>query len=252
MMSLLLTLIVGLFILIGSILGNFFKKNKKFNDLAIGLAMGVMILLLILDIIPEGYEALQESISNIAIFILLASATIGFVGLKLLDKFVPHHEHEALHHHHHNSDKCHNEHLEHVGILASVAVVIHNIIEGMTLYITSSTDYKSGILLCIAIGLHNIPLGIIISSTLQSKKEIIINSIVLSLSTFIGGLIAFFISSVLPELIVGILLALTSGMILYIVFLELLPQVIYNKDKKYSILGIILGVIILIISSLLG
>ena len=252
MMSLLLTLIVGLFILIGSILGNFFKKNKKFNDLAIGLAMGVMILLLILDIIPEGYEALQESISNIAIFILLASATIGFVGLKLLDKFVPHHEHEALHHHHHNSDKCHNEHLEHVGILASVAVVIHNIIEGMTLYITSSTDYKSGILLCIAIGLHNIPLGIIISSTLQSKKEIIINSIVLSLSTCIGGLIAFFISSVLPELIVGILLALTSGMILYIVFLELLPQVIYNKDKKYSILGIILGVIILIISSLLG
>lgn len=252
MVELFITLLVGLFILLGIVLGNYFRKNTRFIDISIGLATGVMLLLLVLDIIPESYEILNDNISNISIIVLIISTIVGFIILKLLDKFVPHHEHEALHHHKHNDEKCHNEHLEHVGILASVAVVIHNIIEGMTLYITSVQDIKSGILLMIAIGLHNIPLGIIISSTLQTKKEIIINSIILSISTFIGGLLALLISNILPEIVVGILLSITLGMIIYIVFMELLPQIIYNKNKKYNILGIILGIIILVISSFLG
>jgi len=250
--SLLFTLLVGLFILLGSILGNFFRKNKKFIDLAVGLAVGVMVLLLILDIVPESYELLSDSCNRLGIVVLLLGTIVGFILLKLLDRFVPHHEHEAHHHHHHSDDKCHNEHLQHVGILASIAVIIHNIIEGMTLYVTSLSDTKSGMLLMLAIGLHNIPLGIIISSTLQSKKEVIINSIVLSLSTFVGGIIALLISSSLPVLVEGLLLSITVGMIIYIVFDELLPQVIHSEDKKHSILGIIIGIIILLISTLLG
>lgn len=254
MKALLITLLVGLFILVGAILGNILKNNKKFIDISIGLALGVMILLLILDIIPEAYELLSDSIDYklVTIAILLISGLVGFLGLKLLDSFVPHHEHESLHHHNHKNDKCHNEHLEHVGILASIAVIIHNIIEGMTLYVTTIQDFKSGILLCIAIGLHNIPLGIIISTTLQSKKEIIINSIVLSLSTFVGGLMVFFVSDIVSNGLVGILLSITFGMLSYIIILELLPQIIYNKNKKYNIFGIVLGVLIIIISSLLG
>ena len=251
-MALFITLLVGLFILIGAGLGNSFKKNTKFIDLSVGLALGVMVLLLILDIIPEAYESLSENLSGITIIILISSLAVGFVSLKLLDKFVPHHEHESHHHHHHNDDKCHNQHLEHVGILASIAVVIHNIIEGMTLYITATSDIKAGLLLCLAIGLHNIPLGIIISSTLQTKKELVINSFVLTISTFIGGLIVFLISGMISETLVGILLSLTSGMIIYIAFIELLPQIINSKSKKYGIIGIILGVIILVLSTLLG
>ncbi len=251
-MALIITLLVGLFILIGAGLGNYFKKNSKFIDLSVGLALGVMVLLLILDIVPEAYEALSENLSGIAILILISSMVVGFVGLNLLDKFVPHHEHESHHHHHHHDEKCHNEHLEHVGILASIAVVIHNIIEGMTLYITSTSDIKSGLLLCLAIGLHNIPLGIIISSTLQTKKELVINSFILTISTFIGGLIVFLISGMISETLVGILLSVTTGMIIYITFIELLPQLIHSNNKKYGVIGIIIGVIILVLSTLLG
>ena len=233
-MALIITLLVGLFILIGAGLGNYFKKNSKFIDLSVGLALGVMVLLLILDIVPEAYEALSENLSGIAILILISSMVVGFVGLNLLDKFVPHHEHESHHHHHHHDEKCHNEHLEHVGILASIAVVIHRL------------------LLCLAIGLHNIPLGIIISSTLQTKKELVINSFILTISTFIGGLIVFLISGMISETLVGILLSVTTGMIIYITFIELLPQLIHSNNKKYGVIGIIIGVIILVLSTLLG
>ncbi len=254
MKALLITLLVGLFILVGTILGSILKNNKKFIDISIGLALGVMILLLILDIVPEAYELLNDSFNHqlLAFIILLISGIVGFFGLKILDHFVPHHEHEALHHHQHKNDKCHNEHLEHVGILASIAVIIHNIIEGMTLYVTTVQDFKSGLLLCIAIGLHNIPLGIIISTTLQNKKEMIINSIILSLSTFVGGLIVFLVSDIVNNSVVGILLSITFGMLAYIIILELLPQIIYNKNKKDNFIGIILGILIIIVSSLLG
>ncbi len=253
MIALLLTLLVGIFIVVGIILGNKLKENKKFIDIAIGIAFGVMTILILLDIIPEAYEMLYNSTKNIiGIIILIISTIIGFLILKLLDSFVPHHEHEALHHHKHKNEKCHNEHLEHVGILATIAIVIHNIIEGMTLYVTAYNNTKAGLLLCIAIGLHNIPLGIVISSTLQRKKELIINSVILALSTFTGGLIILLVNKLISDMLVGILLSITLGMIIYITFMELLPQIIFNKDKKDSFLGIGLGVVLILISMFLG
>ena len=251
-MALLLTLLVGLFILLGTFLGSRLKSNQKFISVAIGLAFGVMIVLIVLDIIPEALENLKTNPWWIGIAIMLITTMIGFFTLKLLDSFIPHHEHEALHHHRHKTAKCHNEHLEHVGILATIAIVIHNIIEGMTLYVTASQDLKAGVLLCLAIGLHNIPLGIVISSTLQKKKELIVDSLVLALSTFVGGLAMMLVSKVVTALVVGLLLALTLGMMIYITFDELWPQIFYNKDKKDSILGIALGVVILLLSMFIG
>ena len=82
MKALLITLLVGLFILVGAILGNILKNNKKFIDISIGLALGVMILLLILDIIPEAYELLSDSIEYkwLAIVALIISGIVGFVS----------------------------------------------------------------------------------------------------------------------------------------------------------------------------
>ncbi len=243
MNSLLVTLLAGVFILIGIILGYCLKKKDKFIDISIGLAFSVMVILAFSHILPECYEALDKNILRVLIYML-----IGFMLLRLFDHLVPHHEHEEHSHKH----ECHTEHLEHVGILTTVAIVIHNIIEGMTLYITSTNDFKSGILLAIAIGLHNIPLGIMISSTLKGKKQIIINSIILTLSTFVGGLIIFFITSNINEMIVGCLLAITVGMISYIIKDELLPSIIKGNNKKYNVLGMIIGIVILIISHFIG
>ena len=250
MIAIILTLIVGLFILMGIYLGNKLKSNKKFIDISIGLAFGVMSLLLLCDVIPEAYELLYEQMKMKGIFLLVICTIIGFFILKLLDHFVPHHQHEALHHHNHYNDKCHNEHLEHVGILASVAIVIHNIIEGMTLFITANNDLKAGLLLCLAISLHNIPLGIVISST--SHKKTTISNIVLGLSTFIGGVIILLVSNIMTDLFVGILLCLTMGMLIYITLVELWPQIFFNSKKKDSLIGIALGMLIIVISMLLG
>ena len=249
--ALTLTLLVGLFILGGSIIGIILKKNKKIIDLGVSIAFGVIITLIAVELIPE---ILESSIDNMGTFwgivISLVLAFLGFVILQQLDMFIPHHEEEDHHHKH----KCHDEHLKHIGIITSIALILHNIIEGMSLYITTYTDIKMGLLLFIGIGLHNLPMGLVITSSFineYDKKKILIISLIVSLSTTIGGLFIF-ISGIESELIMGLLLSVTLGMLIYIVFCELLDQVLKIEDKKISIIGVIVGIIILLISIMFG
>lgn len=254
--ALLLTLLVGLFILLGSFIGLNYKDNKRFTDFSISVAFGVIISLILFELLPETFEVLNGEIGVVrTIFVIIILSLIGITLLKLLDLFVPHHEHEVHHKHQHSSDKCHNDHLYHIGIMSSIGMIAHNIIEGMSLYLVSSTSLISGILLCIGIGLHNIPMGLVISSTLTSsnfsKNKVLKISLIVSIATFIGGILMFMIGGV-NELVEGILLGLTLGMLIYISIFELFHQIYHMKNKKITITGIIIGIILLVISILLG
>ena len=254
--SLALTFVVGLFILLGSVFATKFKDNKRFTDFSISLAFGVILALIFLELIPETYEVLRGELSlfrTISCIIILV--LIGIFLLKILDNFIPHHEHEAHHSHKHKNDDCHNNHLNHIGLISALAVIVHNIIEGMSLYLVATTDTISGLFMCIAIGLHNIPMGLVIASTLYnsnySKKDTFTISLVVSLSTFIGGLIMFILGGVIP-LIEGILLGITLGMLIYILVFELFHQIYHMKNKKICNIGIAFGVIILVLSIAIG
>ena len=254
--ALLLTLLVGLFILLGSFIGLNYKDNKRFTDFSISIAFGVIISLILFELLPETFEVLNGEIGVVrTIFVIIILSLIGITLLKLLDLFVPHHEHEVHHKHQHSSDKCHNDHLYHIGIMSSIGMIAHNIIEGMSLYLVSSTSLISGILFCIGIGLHNIPMGLVISSTLTSsnfsKNKVLKISLIVSIATFIGGILMFMIGGV-SELIEGILLGLTLGMLIYISIFELFHQIYHMKNKIITITGIVIGVVLLVISILLG
>lgn len=249
--ALILTIIVGLFILGGSIVGFVFKDNKKIINLSISVAFGVMIALIAIELVPEVLEIMIEYLDKgKGLLIAVLLAFLGFIILQQLDAFIPHHETENHKHKH----KCHDEHLKHIGIMTCITLVLHNAIEGMGLYITTVTDFKMGFVMCLGIGLHNLPMGLVITSMLfneYSKKKIMIISLLVSLATALGGFFIFF-SGLDSELIMGLLLSVTLGMLIYIVFCELLEQVMNMEDKKMNIIGIASGIVILIISVLLG
>ena len=62
MKELLLTLIAGLFFLIGVVINKINKGSKKVISFSIGMAFSSLILLLITDIIPETFELLENKI----------------------------------------------------------------------------------------------------------------------------------------------------------------------------------------------
>lgn len=247
-MRLFITLLVGLFTVVGSMLVFFTKNNKKFINFSICLAFGVMITLGVLELLPESYELITAHINTpYNIMMLLLCIGVGIMVLKTLDSFVPDHNHD------HKHDKEHKLNLFHIGIISSIALVLHNIIEGITLYSALVMSLNSGIMMGLAIGIHNIPLGMVISSTFykktSSKVKTVIISTIISLSTFVGGLLAYICSGyVMSELLEGILLAVTLGMIIYITVFELLAQIKEIKNKKFSIGVILIGIIVMLIS----
>ena len=249
--TLLLILFIGLFILLGSILGYTFKKNNKIIDICISIAFGVIMTFIAISLIPD---ILEKSLEYLGIWkgILISSilAFLGFIILQQLDLFIPHHDEKDKRHNH----KCYDEHLKHIGIIFSIVLIIHNIINGMNFYIITNSSIKLGLFSGIGIALQNISMGLLLTAafinTLDKKKTIII-SLVISLFTFLGGLIIF-ISGLNSELIMCLLFAVSLGMFVYIGFCELLEQVLKIEDKNTKFIGIATGIIIVIISVIFG
>jgi ZIP family zinc transporter len=240
--GLVLTLVLGFFIIIGAFLMHIFENKERFLVISLSMAFGVMASLIFLELLPESFEIFNEKYSSIiSIAMILIFSIIGFLILKILDKFIPDHE---------DDDEAN---LIHVGIVSSIAIILHNIIEGMAIYNTFNTSINLGILLSIGVGLHNIPLGMVLSSTfyksLSNKKKSNVIIFLISTSTFVGGLIMCIFNNVFKnEFIIGLLLSITVGMLVYINIIEILPKLIKSKDKKMIITSIIVGILILFVS----
>jgi ZIP family zinc transporter len=237
-LALLTTALLGVFILIGVLISYFFKKSEKIVLYSIGLAFGVIVMLIFTDLLPEIIECIPIS----KVYIPIVSVVIGFLMLRVLDNFVPDHE---------NKEKKDN--LIHIGVMSSIALGLHNIIEGMAIYSSMLSSTKLGLALTLGVGFHNIPLGIVIGGAFyqsnNDKYKSILNILLVSLTTFVGGLLMFMLNiNELSPIIEGILLSITLGMLLFIVLDELLPKVKKNIKNKAIISGITTGIIILLIS----
>lgn len=245
MFGLIMTFLSGLSILIGTIIVLILKNSKKLTDFSISMATGVMITLLIFELIPESFELLEFNYLTSGILIIILSL-VGILLLKILDIFIPDHDHE---------DSVSNENLLHIGIVSSAALILHNIIEGTAIYSTSIASNELGFLLTVGICLHNIPLGIMITSTLfkssNTKKKNIAILVLISLSTLLGGILMFVLSGIINNTIRGILLSITTGMIIYIIIFELIPEILTKSNKRIKFSGIITGIVIFLTTLIL-
>lgn len=238
-MALLLTLFSGLFFLVGIIIYKYSNNKIMLTHASIACAGVVIIGLVCFDLLPEVIESGKWWMS---LFIIL-----GFVILFILDRLVPHHEHE---HHEDDEEKIdHVLHMEHISTVTITALLLHNMIEGMALYGVASNNIKSGLLMLLGIGLHNLPFGFQIGSFGKNKENRGLICL-LVLSGFIGGLL-FSIFGSFNYLVEAIILSLTIGMLLHILIFELLKEIIQEIHKKETIYGIIIGIIILIIINLI-
>ena len=242
--GLILTLIAGLFFLIGGLISLKVKNKDKLNAFSIALALVIIINLLAMDLIPEILELLEDYDFSFKIMIILIFGLLGIFLLKILDFFIPDHHHE--HHDNEIDKKEHISHIKHIGTLTLISLILHNLLEGFAIAGMSLNDYKIGLMVCISVALHNIPLGTTIFSSIDIRKNKLLVTI-LTLPSFIGGHI-FFIIGDISTLVLAIISIITLGMLIYISLMELLPELLVNRKKKETIIGLLTGVIIIVIS----
>ena len=239
-----ITLLLGVFVLIGAMVALLVSRKGQVIDFSLGLAFSVIIMLIVLDLVPDVIEHL--GIKYIWLFLIFT--ILGYGLLRLLDYFIPdHHEHDKM------SKREANDNLAHIGIVSSIALIIHNIVEGMAVYSTVLGDVRTGLMLAIGIGFHNLPLGMVITTTFyqgnQKPWKVWLSLGGVALSTMLGGILSLFLNNqAVPEWVIGSLLSITLGMLIFILFSELWPRIHHGKFKKERNLGMCLGIIIMLIS----
>lgn len=245
-LALFITFLLGFFIIIGVIIAFFLKKQNKVLDFIFAFALSILTMLILVDLLGHTIEHL--GIKHIYLFILFTC--LGLLIFKIIDDFVPEHEDAKMTK---NEEK---KNIVHIGVLATIALIIHNFVEGMAIYLTSANDINLGIMMALGVGIHNIPLGIIITTTLNSDKntgKYLFCIISLFISSFLGGLLLYLLNiNTVSDIVIGSLLALTIGMLLYIIIFELYPKVKKTTNKKITIIGLITGVIIALIGMFIG
>lgn len=228
--SFIITLFAGLSTLIG-IIPVFLKiKNiNKFIVSSLSFASGVMFSISTFDLLLESLCFFNKEYSAfIGTILFLFFFIIGFIFSKYINNRI-------------DSD---NE-LYKVGVSSMVGIIIHNIPEGILTYITYSIDQKLGITLGIAIALHNIPEGITIAVPIyystKSKLKVFIYSLISALAEPLGAVLSYvFLKNIINNMMIGIMLSIVSGIMIYISIFELVKEAKkYNEDKLLNLFFII-------------
>jgi len=242
-LSFLMTSLAGLSTMIGTIF-IFIKIKNKENILASALsfAAGVMICVSITDLIPESLTLLNNIYKSFpAILICLIFTVIGIIISISIDKYIP----DV------NENKTKDKALFKVGIISMLAIILHNIPEGIATFIATNSNISLGISLTLAIALHNIPEGISISLPIYygtgSKVKSFAYTFISALSEPFGALIAYlFLAPFVNDKIMGILFAIIAGIMLHISFYELLPSSKRYNKKSLTFIFFIIGTVFML------
>ncbi len=240
--ALILSTLAGLSTLLGTIF-IFFPTKRKETILisSLSFAAGVMLTVSFSDLIPTSISSLKQVFYPIpSILIGMISFVIGIILSMTIDQKMPEQQ----------------NHLKRVGLIAMLAIILHNIPEGIATYLTSSNNMKLGITLTIAIALHNIPEGISISIPIyyatKNKGRAFLYTLISGLSEPFGGIIAaLFLSQWITPAMMGILYAIIAGIMTHIALYELLPTSWKYQQTKKTITFFILGIIVMLLSHIL-
>ena len=234
--SFIITLLAGLSTILGSF--TIFLKNKnKIIPSSLSFTSGVLISICLIDLIPSSFNKIGEYFLFIpTILYILLFMSLGITIDLIIEKFI----------------KFENK-LYKIGILSTIALIIHNIPEGIITFITSSINISLGISLSIAIALHNIPEGILVSIPIyyssKSYLKAFLYTFVAGISEFIGAIIGYLLFNNISNYILGFIYSLISGLMLYIAIYEI-PILLKNYDKKGRVVYFLLGFIIILITHL--
>lgn len=201
----------------------FHKWAHKNSIFLISFSAGVMLAIAFLDLIPEASELYTRPW-------LMVFA--GFLLLYTLQNIIMVHP-------------CHDEECKaHLGLLSTVGLSIHSLLDGMIISVGFGAGWQLGILTSIAVIFHKMPDGITITGILvhsgASLKKITLFSLLVALFTPLGSIAAYFLLKGLANDHIGVLLSLTAGSFIYLSASDLLPEshkVRHNGNSVSFFLG---------------
>lgn len=201
----------------------------------VSFAAGVLITVSFMHIVPESIRRSGQA----PLFMLM-----GFLALHVLNRFL-------------NLYLCHEYECQDyaIGLIPMLGIGLHSLIDGAIYAITFNVSIFTGALAAIGMIFHEFPEGIITFVLLERggfsrEKSIWYALMAAAVSTPLGAVIAYPLVRRIDEAVLGSLLALSGGALVYVGATHLLPEV-EEQGRRYTMLALAAGVLVgvLIIAS---
>ncbi len=240
--AMVLTTIAGLSTTIGSLIAVFYKNpGPRYMAFTLGFSAGVMILVSFVELLQQGIASLGFSQAHLAFF-------IGILAMFIIDLMLPHTYilEEPI-------KPRGGKKLRRTAVLVALGIAIHNFPEGMVTFAGALNNMNTGIALAVAIAIHNIPEGIAVAvpvySATGSAKKAFWWSFLSGVSEPVGALLAgLILMPFLNDIVLGWMLCLVAGFMVFISFDELLPVAHSYGEEHVAIVGVVSGMAVMALS----
>jgi zinc and cadmium transporter len=205
--------------------------GRRYSIYFVCFAAGVLISVSFLHIIPKAFE-----LSPHAPVYLLA----GFLFLHLFNRFITAFVCER------GSNPTYG-----IGLVPMIGIGFHSFIDGFIYAITFTVSIFTGVLAATGMVLHEFPEGIItylllLRGGFSEKTALLLAVVAASLTTPLGMLVSWPYISRIDQPLLGALLSLSAGALVYVGATHLLPQA-EKEHRKYSLCALGAGILVAVL-----
>jgi len=219
---------------IGGIIGVKIGRLENIGKI-LAFAGGIMISIVAFEIVPEAIN-----LSNL--FLVVFFIFTGIILVEVVERIVNHY------------DDYKETSIKRTGVILLVVIGLHNFPEGLAIGASGANSHQVALILGLVVAIHDISEGMAIAVPLQTaglgKGKTIFCTFISGATTIVGALIGLFLGKI-SLTFSSITLAIAGGAMLYVVYLEIIPESLnYESPKKVAIstiIGIIIGLIIVTI-----
>jgi len=222
----LISIIAGLSTVLGAYGVRYFNKWTKQNTTPIiALAAGIILATAFLELTPESV-----SLTNSWMMWTLG----GFALFFILEQFM------VMHACSNSLEPCDHA-SSHTAVLG---IGLHSLVDGMLIGLGFEVSNTIGIIATLAVVAHEIPEGVfsytLLSHGAVDNRTAMLYSWFVAMATPIGTILTVLIIHRISAPIVGILLAITAGNFIYIAATDLIPET-HKQSARSSVVLVILG-----------
>lgn len=213
----------------------------------LSLSGGILLGVAFLDLLPEALEHGSES--GLSYQTILTGALFAIVAFHVLDKiFAVHAHHEHMHGE--PGEPCENEgHKKTKGWIRAFGLTLHSFFDGFAIGGAFAADFRLGILITIAVVMHDFSDGMSTVTILKNalganRNRAIFGTLVFnSLMPFVGSFAGMWLAP--KPGVIAVMLSVFAGFFIFLSLSELLPQAHAGKlSRKMGIFLTIVGIAI--------
>lgn len=241
------TVVGGLLVVIGVKLTNADPASRTTQWLMGVLqafSAGVMVYITCFDLVPEATEVLESTEAMAWMFV----GVVAFGLIELLLSLIEG-DHEEDHKKESGIEASDRRDLLRTSLISFIALALHNLPEGLGVYLSAMNDIRLGSQLAFAIMLHNVPEGMAVAIPLYSATGssfqviwwTLVNGLAEPFGVLVGGM---FLQNYLTTRILNQCLAAVGGMMLCISIHELQPMAIRYSGKMAASVSFFFGMLI--------